>query len=41
MSYRDDIMDELHALKREVGHVLKTSAEEWQRIAPESPYAGG
>lgn len=35
MSYRKDIVDELHALKREAGHGLKTSAEEWQQISRE------
>jgi ElaB/YqjD/DUF883 family membrane-anchored ribosome-binding protein len=35
MSYSQDIMEELHALKREAGHTLKTSAEEWQQISRE------
>lgn len=35
MSYSQDIMEELHALKREAGHALKTSAEEWQTISRE------
>jgi glycerol dehydrogenase-like iron-containing ADH family enzyme len=33
MSYRNDVIEELHALKREAGHVLTTSAEEWRRIS--------
>lgn len=33
MSYRNDVMEELHALKREVGHVLTTGAEEWRRLS--------
>lgn len=33
MSYRNDITEELHALKREAGHVLTTGAEEWRRIS--------
>ena len=33
MSYRNDVMEELHALKREAGHVLATGAEEWQRMS--------
>jgi uncharacterized damage-inducible protein DinB len=35
MSYRNDVMEELHALKREAGHVLTTGAEEWRRISSE------
>ena len=35
MSYSQDITDELHALKREAGHILKTSAEEWHQISRE------
>jgi hypothetical protein len=33
MGYRNDIIEELHALKREAGHVLTTGAEEWRRIS--------
>jgi hypothetical protein len=33
MSYRNDVMEELHALKREAIHVLTTGAEDWQRIS--------
>jgi hypothetical protein len=33
MSYRNDVTEELHALKREVGHVLTKGAEEWRRIS--------
>jgi F0F1-type ATP synthase membrane subunit b/b' len=33
MSYRNDVMEELHALKREASHVLATGAEEWRRIS--------
>jgi glycerol dehydrogenase-like iron-containing ADH family enzyme len=33
MSYRNDVIEELHALKREVGHMLTTRAEEWRRIS--------
>jgi F0F1-type ATP synthase membrane subunit b/b' len=33
MSYRNDVMEELHALKREAGHVLATGAEEWRQIS--------
>ena len=33
MSYSQEIMEELHALKRGVASVLKTNAEEWQTIS--------
>ena len=33
MSYRKDITEELHALKREAAHVLTTGPEEWRRIS--------
>lgn len=33
MSYGRDIVEELHALKREADHLLKSSAEEWQQTA--------
>jgi F0F1-type ATP synthase assembly protein I len=33
MSYRNDVVEELHALKREASHVLTTGAEEWRRIS--------
>ena len=33
MSYRNDVMEELQALKREAGHVLTTGAEEWRRLS--------
>jgi hypothetical protein len=39
MSYSRDIMEELHALKREAGHTLKTSAEEWQTISREKAHS--
>jgi ElaB/YqjD/DUF883 family membrane-anchored ribosome-binding protein len=35
MGYSKDIMEELHSLRREAGHVLKTSADEWQTISRE------
>lgn len=35
MGYSKDIMEELHALRREACHVLKTSADEWQTISRE------
>lgn len=35
MSYSRDIVEELHALKREAGQRLKTSADEWQQISHE------
>jgi hypothetical protein len=33
MSYRNEVMEELHALKREASHALTTGAEEWRRIS--------
>jgi hypothetical protein len=33
MSYSQDILEELHALKREAAHTLNRNAEEWQQIA--------
>lgn len=39
MSYRNDVMEELHALKREAGHVLTTGAEEWRRISSQKAQA--
>ena len=33
MSQRDDIMEELHALKREAAQALTSSAEEWRQIS--------
>jgi hypothetical protein len=33
MSYRKDVIEELHALKREASHVLTTGAEEWRRTS--------
>jgi hypothetical protein len=33
MGYRNDVLEELHALKREASHVLTTGAEEWRRIS--------
>ena len=33
MSYRNDITEELHALKREAAHVLTAGPEEWRRIS--------
>jgi len=38
MSYSREILDELHALKRDAGHILKTSAEEWQHISREKAH---
>ena len=38
MSYSQEILDELHALKRDAGHILKTSAEEWQHISREKAH---
>jgi len=35
MSYHRDVMEELHALKREAGHRLKTGADEWQQMSRE------
>ena len=35
MSYRQDIVEELHALKREATHRLQTSAEEWRQLSRE------
>jgi hypothetical protein len=31
MTYRQDITDELHALKRDAGRLLNTGAEEWRQ----------
>lgn len=39
MSYSQDIMEELHALKRGVASVLKTSAEEWQSISRDKAHS--
>jgi hypothetical protein len=39
MSYRQDVLEELHALKREVGHMVTTSAAEWQRISREKAHS--
>ena len=37
MSYSQEILDELHALKRDAGH--NTSAEEWQQTSREKAHA--
>jgi len=39
MSYHRDVMEELHALKREAGHRLKTGADEWQEMSREKAHA--
>ena len=39
MSYSQEIMEELHALKRGVASVLKTSAEEWQTISRDKAHS--
>jgi hypothetical protein len=39
MSYSRDIVEELHALKREVGHRLKTSADDWQQATRDKAHA--
>jgi len=39
MSYSQDILEELHALKREAGHVLKSGADEWQQASREKAHA--
>jgi hypothetical protein len=39
MSYSRDILEELHTLKREAGHALKTSAEEWQQVSREKAHS--
>ena len=39
MSYSQEILDELHALKRDAGHILNTSAEEWQQTSREKAHA--
>jgi hypothetical protein len=39
MSYRQEITEELHALKREAGNKLKMSAEEWQQISREKAHS--
>jgi hypothetical protein len=39
MSYSQDILEELHALKHEAGHALKTSAEEWQTATREKAHS--
>lgn len=38
MSYSQEIVEELHALKREAAHALNRSAEEWQQIAREKAH---
>jgi F0F1-type ATP synthase assembly protein I len=35
MGYRNDVIEELHALKREAAHALTTGTEEWRRISSE------
>jgi len=39
MSYSRDILEELNALKREVGHALKTNAEDWQQVTRDKAQA--
>lgn len=39
MSYRHDITDELHALKRDAGRLLNTGAEEWRQMSREKTHA--
>jgi F0F1-type ATP synthase membrane subunit b/b' len=39
MSYSQDIVKELHALKREAAHTLNRSADEWQQIAREKAHS--
>ncbi len=39
MNYSQDIVEELHALKREAGHLLKSSSEEWQRMSREKVHS--
>jgi hypothetical protein len=39
MSYRQDITDELHALKRDAGRLLNSGAEQWRRASSEKPHA--
>jgi proline racemase len=39
MSYSQDIMEELHALKREAAQKLNRNAEEWQQIAREKAHS--
>ncbi len=38
MTYRQDITDELHALKREAGRLLNSSTEEWRRATSEKAH---
>lgn len=38
MSYRQDITDELHALKRDAGRLLNSGAEEWRRTSSEKAH---
>lgn len=33
MAYSKDIIEELHALRREAGHALKSGAEQWQEVS--------
>ena len=39
MSYSQDILEELHALKRETAHTLNRNAEDWQQIAREKAHS--
>lgn len=39
MSYSQEIMEELRALKRGVASVLKTGAEEWQTISRDKAHS--
>jgi len=39
MSYSRDIVEELHALKREAGQTLKASAEEWRTASREKAHS--
>ena len=39
MSYRHDITDELHALKRDAGRLLNTGAEEWRQMSRDKTHA--
>jgi hypothetical protein len=39
MGYRNDITDELRALKREAGQALTSGAEEWRRMSGQKAQA--
>jgi ElaB/YqjD/DUF883 family membrane-anchored ribosome-binding protein len=39
MGYSQDIVDELHTLKRDTSHMLRSSAEGWQQTASDKAHS--